>query len=67
MSEINKKVLKLIGEMEREAYYEGRSEGLYTHHTTFHTADTRREMLNHKQIKEQILGEIAHLLEEPKP
>ena len=57
-----KKVERLVEEMEREAFYEGRSNALYVHTETFHTVKTRTEMLNHKSIKEKIIGEIKHEL-----
>lgn len=57
-----KKIQKLVEEMEREAFYEGRADALYTNHPTFHTAKQRSEMLNHKEIKEKIIGEIKHAL-----
>ena len=58
-----KKVLKLVEEMEREAYYEGRAEGLYTHHESHHTVKTRTEFLNRKALKEKMMGEIKHELD----
>ena len=57
-----KAIENLIEEMEREAFYEGRSHGLYNHHDAFHTVKERTEMLNHKAIKEKIIGEIKHKL-----
>lgn len=61
--EVNaKKIEKLVEEMEREAFYEGRADALYTHHETFHTVKQRTELLNHRAIKEKIMSEIKHEL-----
>jgi hypothetical protein len=64
VNEINKKIKGLVSELEREAFYHGRADALYVHHPTFHTLAKRKELLDHKGIKEQVHSEINHLLEE---
>lgn len=64
MTETKKKLKELIAELEREAFYHGRADALYVHHPTFHTLAQRKELLDHKGIKEQVLSEINYLLEE---
>ena len=56
-------IMDLVNEAVQESYFEGSDHAFYTHTEYGHTVKYRQSMLNHKAIKEKVLGEIKHALE----
>lgn len=60
--ETAKKIQDLVRELRQEAYFEGHDSALFDFSKAHHTVEKRKDMLNHKRLKEQISSEIEHII-----